>query len=131
MTRTAITLSLFLLATCVLAGSAHAEQVAVPQSGSLSLFQSLPRDPAPEEITRNQHYWISNEQRLDLFHDPIKDLGGVYVGVGSDQNYLHAGWAKTEVLVLMDFDQKIVDLHGVYRVAFLHASTKEQFTKLS
>ena len=107
-----------------------AEQVAAPSSGSLSLFQSLPKDPAPESITRNQHYWISNEQRLDLFHDSIKDLGGVYIGVGSDQNYLHAGWAKTEVLVLMDFDHKIVDLHKVYEVAFKHAATKEEFIAL-
>jgi hypothetical protein len=114
----------------LLASPARAEQAAPASNGSLSLFQTLPKDPAPESITRNQHYWISNEQRLDLFHDPIKDLGGVYIGVGSDQNYLHAGWAKTEVLVLMDFDHKIVDLHKVYEVAFKNSATKEEFIAL-
>ncbi len=130
MTRPLFSLSLFLIASLALAAPLHADEVAPSSVSGTTLFHSLPRDPAPEEITRNQHYWISNEQRLDLFHDHIKDLGGVYIGVGSDQNYLHAGWAKTEVLVLMDFDQKIVDLHGVYRVAFLHATTKEQFMAL-
>ena len=67
---------------------------------------------------------------MDLFHDSTKDLGGVYIGVGSDQNYLLAGWAKSEVLVLMDFDQKIVDLHKVYEIAFRHATNKEEFINL-
>lgn len=130
MKRPLITLSLSLFAFACLASSASADKVAPSHPGSLSLFQTLQKDPAPESITRNQHYWISNEQRLDLFHDSIKDLGGVYIGVGSDQNYLHAGWAKTEVLVLMDFDHKIVDLHKVYEVAFKHAGTKEEFIEL-
>ncbi len=130
MTRHLISLSLFLVAVAGLTSQARGEQAATPTNGSLSLFQSLPKDPAPESITRNQHYWISNEQRLDLFHSSIKDLGGVYIGVGSDQNYLHAGWARTEVLVLMDFDHKIVDLHKVYEIAFKAAATKEEFTAL-
>lgn len=100
------------------------------QNESLALFRNLPSDRPPEEITKNSHYWISNETRLDLFHDSVKDRGGVYIGVGSDQNYLMAGWAKSEVLVLMDFDQKIVDLHRVYNVAFREAANKEEFIAL-
>lgn len=123
----------FLLLLCfaitVMARPVWAED-APASSGSLALFQTLPSDPPPEAITRDSHYWISNEQRLDLFHDSAKDKGGVYIGVGSDQNYLLAGWAKSEVLVLMDFDQKIVDLHKVYKVAFLNAPNKEEFVKL-
>ncbi|HYO66816.1 MAG TPA: hypothetical protein VEU33_12090 [Archangium sp.] len=90
----------------------------------------LPSDPAPAELIRDSHYWISNEDHLGLFHDAVKDKRGVYLGVGSDQNYLLAAWARSEVLVLMDFDQSIVDLHRVYRLIFLAAETPGEFLRL-
>ncbi|QRN94708.1 hypothetical protein JRI60_37165 [Archangium violaceum] len=96
----------------------------------LSAFASLPADPAPPELVRGLHYWISNENDLHLFHDAVKDKGGVYIGVGSDQNYLLGAWARAETLVLLDFDQSIVDLHRVYRVLFLAAETPEEFLRL-
>jgi hypothetical protein len=97
---------------------------------TLAAFASLPADPVPEELVRGNHYWISNENELHLFHDAVKDKGGVYVGVGSDQNYLLGAWARAEVLVLMDFDQSIVDLHRVYRVLFRAAETPADFLRL-
>ncbi|MDP2340692.1 MAG: hypothetical protein Q8O67_07030 [Deltaproteobacteria bacterium] len=96
----------------------------------LSGFQKLPADPPPAEITRGAHYWIGNEDRLDVFYDDVKDKGGVHVGVGAEQNWLLAGWSKPQVIVMMDFDQSIVDLHRVYLVAFAKAATKEEFKAL-
>jgi hypothetical protein len=96
----------------------------------LAAFASLPADPPPPELIRGRHYWISNENHLELFRDAVKGKGGVYVGVGSDQNYLLAAWARAEVLVLMDFDQAIVDLHRVYRVIFREAETPRDFLRL-
>lgn len=87
----------------------------------------LPADPAPEAITRDTHYWTSNETRLDLFFDAVEQRGGVYVGVGTDQNYVLAGWAQPERMVLMDFDEAIVGLHSAYAVAFTRSDTPEQF----
>jgi hypothetical protein len=95
-----------------------------------SAFARLPADPPPAEIIRGVHYWVSNENQLELFHDAVKDRQGVYVGVGSDQNYLLAAWARSEPLVLLDFDQAIVDLHRVYRVLFREAATPEDFLRL-
>lgn len=97
---------------------------------SPSSFANLPADPAPPELVRGLHYWISNEDNLELFHDAVKDKGGVYVGVGTDQNYLLGAWARAEGLVLLDFDQSVVDLHRVYRVIFLAAETPEAFLQL-
>lgn len=97
---------------------------------SLSAFSNLPADPAPPELVRGLHYWISNEDNLELFYDAVKDKGGVYVGVGTDQNYLMGAWARAEALVLVDFDQSVVDLHRVYRVIFLAAETPEAFLQL-
>ncbi|HEX5754256.1 MAG TPA: hypothetical protein VFZ09_49190 [Archangium sp.] len=116
------------LALVVLLASA----VAVASEPELELTGStrLPSDPTPAELVRDTHYWISNEDHLGLFHDAVKDKRGVYLGVGSDQNYLLAAWARAEVLVLMDFDQSIVDLHRVYRLMFLAAETPEEFLRL-
>jgi len=87
-------------------------------------------DPPPENLIQDRHYIRSNEYRLDLYEKLIRDKGGMYIGVGSDQNYLFAGWSKPEILVLFDFDQYIVDLHQVYRVLFLSAKTPEEFLSM-
>jgi hypothetical protein len=49
------------------------------------------------------------------------------VGVATDQNYLLAAWARAELVVLMDFDDGVVDLHRAYGVIFRDAATPEEF----
>ncbi len=93
----------------------------------LKAFSAVEPDPHPEKLTRDSHYWVSDEQRHDLFREPIADSGGVFIGLGTDQNYLMAAWAKPEVLIPLDFDQAIVDLHYVFRVIFLNAPNPEAF----
>ncbi len=96
----------------------------------LSGFAAIPRDPPPVETTRGQHYWIGNEDRLDLFYGEIKGKAGIHMGVGAEQNWLLCGWSRCDVLVLMDFDQAIVDLHRVYLAAFATALTRAEFMDL-
>ena len=84
-------------------------------------------DPPPEELTRGKHYILSDEHRHDLFRHDIEGLGGIFIGVGTNQNYMMAAWAQPELLVIVDFDQVIIDLHKVYRVAFLDAETPAAF----
>ena len=93
-------------------------------------LEAVRQDPHPVETTRGMHYVVSNEMRQYHFRAAIDHLGGVWVGVGADQNYTMGGWARPSLLVLMDFDQVIVDLHAVYRVAFLEAESPEKFLKL-
>lgn len=90
-------------------------------------FAELPRDPKPDELIRNSHYWISNELNQDLWHEHLADLGGAYLGVGTDQNYLLAAWAKSDLMVVVDFDASIADLHQVYLLFFDEAETCEDF----
>lgn len=114
---------------------AQAEKPAPGAEGGLAplpaeiaqVFKDLPADPHPENITRNTHYWISNEYRHDLFQERITDTGGIYVGVGTDQNYLLGAWAKPEIMVLMDFDHMIPRIHDVYRLIFAEAETPAAF----
>jgi hypothetical protein len=98
--------------------------------GDLAAFQSVRPDAMPEEIIRDTHYFVSNELSPQHFRAPLQGLGGVGLGVGAEQNYLYAGWGRPELLVLVDFDQQIVDLHALYRVAFLEAATPEEFCAL-
>ncbi len=90
-------------------------------------FASLPRDPKPDSLIRNSHYWISNELNQQIWHPYIADLGGAYLGVGTDQNYMLAGWAKSDLIVVVDFDIAIVDLHRVYTLLFEAAKTPDDF----
>ncbi len=93
-------------------------------------FSAIEADPHPEKLTRDCHYWVSDEQRHDLFREAIADSGGVFIGLGTDQNYLMAAWAKPEVLVPLDFDQMVVSMHFVFRVAFLNAETPQAFLEM-
>lgn len=93
-------------------------------------FSHMPQDPLPPELVRNTHYVVSNEDRHDVFRSQLIGRGGVFVGVGSDQNYVMAGWARPELLVLMDFDQVVVNLHRVYRLFFLQAKDVTEFMSL-
>lgn len=93
-------------------------------------LREIPRDKRPKSIIRNIHYIVSNENRHYLWRSAIEGKGGIYVGVGAEQNYILAGWSRPEVLVLMDFDQWIVDLHEGYKALFIRAETPEQFLEL-
>lgn len=90
-------------------------------------FASLPRDPKPESLIRNSHYWISNELNQQIWYPYLRDLGGAYLGVGTDQNYLLAGWAQSDFIVVVDFDASIADLHQAYGLFFEQAETYEDF----
>lgn len=84
-------------------------------------------DPPPEEIVRDSHYWVSNEHNHQLWHPFIQGLGGALVGVGTDQNYLLAGWARSSILILMDFDVEIPTIHEVYAYFFSISATPADF----
>jgi hypothetical protein len=99
----------------------------------LSALASLPADPRPARIIRGVHYWIGNEDRIDVFAPALRALrghGGVHIGVGAEQNWVFAGWSRPDVVVMMDFDQSIVDLHHVYVAALALAPTARDFRAL-
>ena len=61
-------------------------------------------------------YVMSNESRHDLWFPYIDGVGGAYVGVGSDTNYTLMGYARSEVVFLVDHDPRIVDVHRIYEI---------------
>jgi hypothetical protein len=87
-------------------------------------------DPAPPGLIRNSHYVISNEDRPHLFRRSIENVGGALIGVGTEQLYVYAGWARPSVIIPMDFDQVVVDLHRIYGLFFRVADTPDDFLSL-
>ncbi len=114
-------------AALVAAAPAYALEPLPP--GVASLLKAVRPDPPPAQLTRNTHYVVSDELRHDQFRESITGLGGAFVGVGTDQNYSMAAWARPEVMVLLDFDRVVVNLHRVYRVAFLESGDADAFIK--
>lgn len=90
-------------------------------------LKGLQPDPPPERLIRDVHYVISNERHFARFQAPVVGRGGISVGVGAEQNYVLAGWSRPEIIILMDFDQWIVDLHVVHGMVFRRADTIEEY----
>lgn len=88
---------------------------------------ALASDPRPPSLVRDTHYIVSNEDNHYVWRNNLQSRGGVFIGVGTDQNYVMAGWSRPDLLVLMDFDQVVVDLHRVYRLVFLNSPTPQDF----
>ncbi len=121
------------------AGTAAAEAPAAPAAPAVARahgplapevrahFEAIRSDPAPRAIIRSSHYYRTNELSHWVYRERVTDLGGVMSGVGSDQLYLLAGWARPEILVPLDFDGEITATHRVVAAVFLAKATPEEF----
>jgi hypothetical protein len=72
----------------------------------------------PDEGTPDpgEHYPVSNEWRHDLWLPAIRDLGGVFVGVGPDQCYTLAAMQDASLALLVDFDPVVPLVHRMYEI---------------
>lgn len=84
-------------------------------------------DSIPDEGTQTprMHYAVSNEWGFQVLAEPLRGLGGVYVGVGSDQNYTMAAMARAELLLLVDYDPVIPYVHRMYEKLVVASETPE------
>lgn len=100
----------------------------------LELLRIFHQTAVEEELSATQwdsgNTTISNEHRIDLFFDKIKDLGEGYIGVGTTQNFTLASIAKSKWIWLVDFT-RIVTAANKIHIAFLkEAETSNQFMHL-
>ena len=78
-------------------------------------------------ISRREHFTVSNEYRHDLWFPYLRGLGGIHVGVASDQNYTLMAVARSEVGYLIDLDRQVVRLHRVYMALIAASPDPEVF----
>jgi len=95
--------------------------------GLRNCFDGLPVDPPPAALIRDSHYWTGNERSAHLWYQAVQARGGTYLGVGTDLNYTLAGWARAEFMIVVDFDQSVIDLHHAYLGLLERCETPEQF----
>ncbi|MBQ9396442.1 MAG: hypothetical protein IJU23_13140 [Proteobacteria bacterium] len=69
---------------------------------------------AVEKAYEGGHFPFTDELHLDLFEEHIRDLGGTYIGVGTDQGYLFVGWQKPTLALMIDYDPWVVIIHKFY-----------------
>lgn len=89
-----------------------------------ALFWGSVEDDAPEVLlaTRpdleGRHYLTCDELNLHLWYERVRDIGGGYAGVGSDQAYTFIGWMKPDLAWFTDYDPWISSLHHIYAAFF-------------
>ncbi len=100
------------------------------QNAVVSALRAIEPDEFKIKLVNNIHYVASDESHHHVFKKDLVGLGGTFIGIGTNQNYTMLPWAKPELAIMMDFDQMVVDVHELYRLAFLNASTPKEFMQL-
>jgi len=85
-----------------------------PEPDADAIFQGIAEEELQSTRWDSGTTTITNESRLDLYRDYIKTSGGVYVGVGSIQNFTLAAWSKAEFVYLMDFTRIVVEANRIH-----------------
>ena len=119
-----------LLTSVILLTPTPSAAVAPLSEAEQGALAGIVADPAPKSLVRGNHYVVCNEYRPHLFYDVLEGRTGPLIGVGTDQLYTFAAWARSELVFPMDFDAVIVDLHHVYAILFKEADTPEAFLDL-
>ncbi len=98
-----------------------------------AVLHGSPEDPPPPKLdgvklsVENQHYVTSNEGALDLFYPAVRDRGGAFVGVGTDQVYLLVGWQRASLVWVTDYDDVVVGIHALYARLLRRADSPAAF----
>lgn len=74
-------------------------------------------------------YVTPNENRDLVWRPYVENLGGAYVGVGSDQGYNFCAVMKCEWAWLMDYDPNVVRAHQVILALIEKSETPQQFAE--
>lgn len=120
---------LIMLLTWTLIPSAHGDVPPLPEAWRTALSK-VESDPPPKQLAKNAHFVRSDEAAHWVAHDTLQGAGGLLLGVGTDPNYLIAAWMKADLVLVVDFDQVVVDIHTLYRLALQQADTPEAFVQV-
>lgn len=77
-----------------------------------------------------QSYVTSNEPDRFLFGRLVRNLGGAYVGVGSDQSYDFIASARSEWAWVYDYDPNVIRLHRISQPLLRAAETRQDYVAL-
>jgi len=98
-----------------------------PDSAVLSLKTCTSHNGSPPVCRESEHFVVSNEHKQELWEPFLKNLGGGYAGVGSDQSYSLIATARSRWVWLFDYDPLIVYLHALLREVILASESPREF----
>ena len=98
-----------------------------PPSASPFIRTIAAIEPDPDETLFKTHYLTSNERHHALTFDALHGAGGVFIGIGTDQNFLLIPRLRPTHVVMLDFDQWVADAHTIYRHLFITRETPQAF----
>ena len=125
-----------------------------PTAGELAIFGRVADDPVEdkkicgEKVRASWHasqadggrseptcrdpfaYLTTNEPRGFVWQAYIANIGGAYVGIGSDQSYSYIATARSRWAWVMDYDPRVVQNHLRLRAFILASPTAEDFVGL-
>ncbi|HTM22694.1 MAG TPA: hypothetical protein VL172_19360 [Kofleriaceae bacterium] len=120
--------------------AARADSLPAPLTGAQkTAFYGSPEDALNKPVCENlEHgakadckdkraYVHTNEWYIDEFRPFIENIGGGYIGVGSDQGLTFAAWQRAEVAWLMDYDIEVVRMNKVIRAFVLESDTVDAY----
>lgn len=125
-----------------------------PTAEELAIVQRVPDDPVEdkkvcgEKVRAGWHpsqadggrsdptcrdpfsYLTTNEPRGFVWASYIANIGGAYVGIGSDQSYSYIAAARSRWAWVMDYDPRVVQNHLRLRAFILASPTPDDFVAL-
>jgi hypothetical protein len=130
---TAVVLALLIAAAAVLPGAAAQGTATLPERLSNAAFWKLSTDLSePNGFFRSDNL-VSNEiwfqyivPELTAYLKP----GGVYMGVGPEQNFTYIAALKPRMVVLVDVRRGNLQLHLMYKALFELASSRAEFASM-
>ncbi len=128
--------ALLVACSALLTAPAFADDPKPLTSAESQIFWSSPEDSVPEvrhaykKENEGQHFLYCDELHLELFEPGLRNLGGGYMGVGTDQAYLFIGWMRPQFAWLTDYDPLVQVMHRLYALFFAEATTPTEFVTL-
>jgi hypothetical protein len=131
MTAIRLTASLALLVCVAFVYPRPAEEVPHPQSSYASLVTALSEEPGFFDTDN----LISNERSYLHVVPELRALagetgGGVYLGVGPDQNFSYIAHLRPSLAILIDIRRENLLLHLLFKALFAEARTRAGYLAL-
>ncbi len=76
-----------------------------------------------------QHYITTNEFHHEMWYPYIKNRGGGYVGVGTDQNFTLMAWARSRIGWMIDYDPVVVRVNLAHRAFILNSPNRRKYRR--
>jgi len=112
---------------CACAGAAMAQ---TPQRMSPQEFSRLTADLSEPGGSFRYDNWISNELSYLNVLDPLEQnavRGGVYIGVGPNQNFTYIAALKPALAFIVDIRRQNMLQHLIWKIAFERSPTRAAF----